>query len=243
MKAFSVSVNGQKVATLGIGDDGVLSAIVSWVGSRPDREIDGFRMSLGGLDSSVREHLRWPAPPLGVGDEVTIRLLEVEQVDAPTERTPSSRMIRRLRYPHIRDRVAHVLDVWRQHRPEPWGQVLSGESGARFPRDAETTIGVDVVYVPPGVAARQSDDTTLIDAVPVLAVEILAPQDRMGEIHQKIDGCLAAGVALIWVIDPHDRTVAIYRPGADVEHVNARQDLSGEPHLPGFRVPVAQLFA
>jgi Uma2 family endonuclease len=50
-------------------------------------------------------------------------------------------------------------------------------------------------------------------------------------------------VALVWIIDPHDRTVLIYRPGQEPELVNVRQELSGEPHLPGFRVVVGQLFA
>ena len=239
-------VNGQKIATLGIGDSGVLTTIVHWVG-RPSGECGGFRMHLGGLDSAAQEHVRWPAPPLAVGDEVTIRLLEVEQVDTPTEREPcpppTPEAHSRIRYRHIRDRVAHFLGVWRDHRPEPWGEVLSGEGGVRFQRDADTSVSVDVVYVPAGVMARQSDDTTLIDAAPVLAVEILAPSDTMQEIDDKIDGCLAAGVALVWVINPHRRTVLIYRPDAEPEMANVRQELSGEPRLPGFRVPVAQLFA
>jgi hypothetical protein len=93
MKAFSVLVNGQKVATIGIGDSGVLSAIVNWVPNRPP-EIGGeFSLSLGGLAHRVGasgEHLRWQAPSLGVGDEVTIRLVEVEQVDPPAHREESS---------------------------------------------------------------------------------------------------------------------------------------------------------
>jgi hypothetical protein len=35
----------------------------------------------------------------------------------------------------------------------------------------------------------------------------------------------------------------IYRPDAEPELVNIKQDLTAEPHLPGFRVAVAQLFA
>jgi Uma2 family endonuclease len=83
----------------------------------------------------------------------------------------------------------------------------------------------------------------LIDGVPVLVVEILSPKDTQDEINEKIDTYLEAGVALVWVINPRHRTVEIFRQGAEPELVNVRQDLSGEPHLPGFRVPVAQLFA
>jgi tetratricopeptide (TPR) repeat protein/tRNA A-37 threonylcarbamoyl transferase component Bud32 len=62
------------------------------------------------------------------------------------------------------------------------------------------------------------------------------------EVNEKVDEYLAVGVPLIWVVDPHFRTVRVYRPGAEPELFNVQQDLSGDPHLPGFRVPVAQLF-
>jgi Uma2 family endonuclease len=54
--------------------------------------------------------------------------------------------------------------------------------------------------------------------------------------------CGEDGVRLVWVIDPHDRTVLIYRPGAAPDFVNIHQDLSGDPELPGFRVPVKLFF-
>ena len=139
--------------------------------------------------------------------------------------------------------VAHLLESWRERQPEPRGSVLCGEAGCRLRRDPDTTVGIDVVYIPAEVASRESDDTTLIDGVPVLVVEILSPKDVEEQIDEKIDDYLQAGVALVWIIDPHDRTVLIYRQNAEPELVNVEQELSGEPQLPGFRVPVAQIFS
>ncbi len=104
-------------------------------------------------------------------------------------------------------------------------------------------VGIDVVYISAELAASEPEETTLIDGVPVLVVEILSPSDTQEQVDEKIDDYLRAGVALVWVIDPHDRTVLIYRPNQEPEFVNVRQELSGEPQLPGFRVPAAQLFA
>jgi Uma2 family endonuclease len=143
----------------------------------------------------------------------------------------------------IMTRVAKFLDNWLDQQPEPRGSVLCGEAGCRLRRNPDTTVGIDVVYVPPEVANRESEDTTLIDGVPVLVVEILSPKDVQDEIDEKIDGYLQAGVALVWVIDPHDRTVLIYRQDRRPELVNDQQELSGEPQLPGFRVPAAQFFS
>jgi Uma2 family endonuclease len=140
-------------------------------------------------------------------------------------------------------RVGYLLESWLERQPEPRGSVLGGEAAVRLRRNPDTTVGVDVVYVSAEVAAQGSDETTLIDGVPILAVEILSPSDVLEQVHEKVDDYLRSGVRLVWVIDPHDRTVVIYRPGEEPELVNVRQELSGEPYLPGFRVPVAQIFA
>lgn len=140
-------------------------------------------------------------------------------------------------------RVVYLLEGWLQNQPQPRGSVLCGEAGVRLRHDPDSTVGVDVVYVSAEVAARHPDDTTLIDGVPVLAVEILSPNDTQEEINDKIDEYLTVGVPLVWIIDPRRHTVTIHRPDQEPELVNVRQELSGEPHLPGFRVPVADLFA
>jgi Uma2 family endonuclease len=139
-------------------------------------------------------------------------------------------------------RVGYFLEAWREQQPEPRGSVLGDEAGVRLVRDPDTTAGIDVIYISAEVAARNPDDTTIIDGVPVLAVEILSPNNTVEEIDEKIGQYLEAGVPLVWIIDTRDRTVTIYRPGQEPEFVNARQELSGDPELPGFRVRVADLF-
>jgi len=139
--------------------------------------------------------------------------------------------------------VTYFLETWRRTQPAPRGQVACGEAGARLRRTPDSTVGIDVAYYTAEVAARRNEgNTTLIDGAPVLAVEILSPNDVMGEINEKIDEYLDAGVLVVWVIDPHDRTVTVYRPGTRPETFNDAQELTAEPHLPGFRVAIAQLF-
>jgi Uma2 family endonuclease len=110
-------------------------------------------------------------------------------------------------------------------------------------RNPDTTVGIDVVYIAANLAMLESDETTLIDGVPTLVIEFLSPSDTIEAIEEKIDLYQKAGVPLVWIIDPHDRTITIYRLDAEPELVNIHQELSGEPFLPGFRVAVAQIFA
>ncbi|MBC8117042.1 MAG: Uma2 family endonuclease, partial [Candidatus Saccharimonas sp.] len=71
---------------------------------------------------------------------------------------------------------------------------------------------------------------------------ILSPNDTVEEINDKIDVYIAAGVKQVWIVDPHFRTVRVHRPGHKPEFYTDDEDLVAEPDLPGFRVPVAQLF-
>ena len=139
--------------------------------------------------------------------------------------------------------VCFVLENWRQSQPEPRGAVLASEAGFRLQRTPDSTVSIDVAYVSAEVASRSDADTTLMNGPPLLAVEILSPSDTQEEIDEKIDAYMQAGVALVWVIDPHDQTVLIYRPGKATEFVNNSQELSGDPQLPGLRVRVADLFS
>jgi len=87
LKAFVVSVNGRRLCTAGVGPEGVLSAIVTWVGRGSRRPAEGkFDLHVGGLDSRTGEHLGWKTPRIRVGDSVTVKLVETERVDAESKR-------------------------------------------------------------------------------------------------------------------------------------------------------------
>ncbi len=79
-------------------------------------------------------------------------------------------------------------------------------------------------------------------AAPDLAVEILSPNDRPGRLLRKVLFYLRHGVRMVWVIDPKRRSVTIYTPDADERELVAGDTLDGGDVLPGFRVPVTDLF-
>ncbi len=151
--------------------------------------------------------------------------------------------VRNRTHSRIMATIVFLLKRWLETQLEPRGQILCGEAGCRLRRNPDTTVGIDVIYIAAKLAQQESTETTLIDGVPVLAVEILSPSDTQEEINEKIDEYLAAGVALVWLVDPHDQTITVYRANAVPELVTIRQELSAEPHLPGFRVAAAQIFA
>jgi Uma2 family endonuclease len=137
-------------------------------------------------------------------------------------------------------RVAKFLDNWLDTQPESSAEVLCGEAGVRL--QSGKIVGVDVAYVSADAPFPEDDDSTLVVGAPTLIAEILSPSDTEEIVNQKLDIYRAAGIAIVWVIDTHDRTVTVYRPGQAPVLFNETQDLAAEPELPGFSVRVAKLF-
>lgn len=150
--------------------------------------------------------------------------------------------IRNRHHCRVTTEMVYVLRRWLDPLPHPRGRVYTGEVGVRLRGDPETTVGIDVVYVSADTEARQTRDTTLVDGVPVLAVEIMSPSTTFQLIEEKVEAYLDCGVPLVWVVNPSFRTVTVHRPGAEPLALDARDTLSGDPELPGFSCPVADLF-
>jgi len=52
---------------------------------------------------------------------------------------------------------------------------------------------------------------------PIIAIEILSPEDRLSVVRKKIDDYLAFGIPNIWVIDPQERRAFICTRGGWAE--------------------------
>src|ERR1051326_4229867 len=76
---------------------------------------------------------------------------------------------------------------------------------------------------------------------PDLAVEVVSPNDLFSEVREKVRDYLAAGVRLVWVIDPPTHTVQVFHPDGADSTIGPEGELSGEDVLPGFRCRVAEL--
>jgi Uma2 family endonuclease len=77
---------------------------------------------------------------------------------------------------------------------------------------------------------------------PDLAVEVVSPNDTAYEVDEKVEEYLAAGVSLVWVVNPETRIVEVHRKDRTVTKLYENDELSGEDILPGFHCQVASLF-
>ena len=83
MKAFVVSVNGKRVCVAGVANIGVLDVHTVWC--RTDSS-ETLELAIGGMDSTTDEQLEWDAPAIDVGDQITIKVVDVDSVDPESTR-------------------------------------------------------------------------------------------------------------------------------------------------------------
>src|SRR5580765_1311541 len=82
------------------------------------------------------------------------------------------------------------------------------------------------------------------DLLPDLAVEVLSENNTPEGMERKLREYFLAGVRLVWMIDPLKRTAAVYTaPDAPAATLDETQALDGGKVLPGFKLPLAELFA
>ena len=69
-------------------------------------------------------------------------------------------------------------------------------------------------------------DQNPVEVVPDFVIEVLSPDDRAGDILEKVQFYLRAGVQLIWVVDPEREVFRVYRPVNRRRTSNWRDDRS-----------------
>lgn len=123
-------------------------------------------------------------------------------------------------------------------RARSLGRVYPQDTPFRgFPGERITVRKPDAAFVrkdrlPPHLSKR---DLTI---APDLAAEVLSPTDPAVDVNRKVEQYLAAGVRLVWVVDPDLRLVYVHRPNGTIAVVREPAEVDGEDVLPGFRCPI-----
>jgi Uma2 family endonuclease len=78
---------------------------------------------------------------------------------------------------------------------------------------------------------------------PNLAVEVLSPANTPREMAVKRQDYFEAGVDLVWEVDLARRSVSVYTSAESVTTLGENDVLDAGNVLPGFAMPVQQLFS
>jgi len=81
------------------------------------------------------------------------------------------------------------------------------------------------------------------DVAPDLAVEVLSAGNTPGEMARKRQDYFAAGVHLVWQVDSNTHTVEVFTAPGQSTVLHETQSLTGGTVLPGFTLPLQELFS
>ena len=121
------------------------------------------------------------------------------------------------------------------------GMVVAAETGFQIGHDPDTVRAPDVGFIRADRVPRERTRGYLMGP-PDLAVEVISPSDRAGELLTKVQEWLAAGCRVVWVADPSSRTISVYHGSREMALLTIADDLTDDELLPGFRLPVADVF-
>jgi len=127
-------------------------------------------------------------------------------------------------------------------KPQKIGKVYGSETGFYIQKDPDTVRAPDVMFVSNERVAQISDPVKFLDVAPDLAVEVLSPNDTWTEVEKKVAEYIQAGVLLIWIIDPEQNNITVYRSNGERSRLSETDHLSGENVLPDFSVSISEIF-
>jgi len=122
------------------------------------------------------------------------------------------------------------------------GYVTGAEGGFILSTHPDTVIAPDVGFIlkaryPTGVPRRGFPT-----GPPDLAVEVLSPTDEPSQIRRKQGLYEQAKTPIVWWVNPTNTTVTVHRANHNVTVLSLGDELDGGDVLPGFRLPVAEIF-
>jgi Uma2 family endonuclease len=127
-------------------------------------------------------------------------------------------------------------------RPKNLGWVSFADGTFILQRDPDIVVVPDVAFTRwDHLPGGEPPDVYFVGR-PDLAVEVTSPSDRRRDIDAKLRHYRNAGVPLVWWVFPDDRRVEVYRLGVLVATMGEGDVLDGEDVLPGFTLPVRDIF-
>jgi Uma2 family endonuclease len=109
--------------------------------------------------------------------------------------------------------------------------------------DPDRVVGADAAFIcSASLPARRTPEGYLA-TLPDLVVEVVSRNDTAPQVQRKVEDYLTAGVRIVWVADPRQRTVAVHRRGQPVQVLRENDTLTVEELIPGFALSVSVALA
>ena len=111
-------------------------------------------------------------------------------------------------------------------------------TGLRAVTELRVRVRENKYRIPDVVVVTSRPNEQVLTKPPLLCIEILSPEDTVSRTNTRVQDYLKFGVPVVWVVDPRERTVWVYRPNAAVEEARDSVKLDGTD----IEVPFSEIF-
>ena len=133
--------------------------------------------------------------------------------------------------------------LWQHVKTYDLGRVHAAETGFILSRNPDTVRAPDAA----SVSQQRIDETGPVSGYrpgpPDLAVEVISPNDTYSYVDDKVIEWLEAGTRMVVVVNPRRQTVTVYRSLSDIVILTKDDVLDGGDVVPGWSLPLGELFA
>ena len=113
------------------------------------------------------------------------------------------------------------------------------EVGIILRRNPDCVLGPDATFIANASLPLRLSPEGYLETIPELVVEVRSTNDTVRELERKAAEFLAAGVKLVWVVDPLRSIVTVFRTGQAPQTLQPTDTLTAEGIIPDFKLTVA----
>lgn len=123
------------------------------------------------------------------------------------------------------------------------GRSYMAETGFVLSRNPDTVRAPDFAFVSKERVPQGSRRRGFFEGAPDLAMEVASPHESAEDIQDKVIDYLSAGTRMVIYMHPRSKTITIYRSLSDIRVLTIQETLDGGDVLPGFRVPLREIYS
>ena len=125
------------------------------------------------------------------------------------------------------------------------GKTYAAETGFKLSSNPDTVRAPDAAFVSRERVEKAGKVKGYWPGAPDLVAEVVSPNDTHSEVIGEALAWLEAGSRMVLVVDPDKITVTVYRSREEIRVLtaDAGEIIDGSDVVPGWKLPVAELFA
>ena len=132
--------------------------------------------------------------------------------------------------------------LWNFVEANKLGTVYAAETGFKLTTDPDTVRAPDTAFI----SQERLDEVGPVQGywpgAPDLTVEVVSPFDLYTEVSDKVAEWLEAGSKMVVVVNPRRQQVFVHAPDTDVKVLGVDDNLDGGDVVPGWQLPIKELF-